>query len=274
MVQILTSWLVVGLSLILSLVPYSISKQRNPEKIWRIKSIEVAGSRELDRAVLQAQLHSTQIERWVTDSSIAEDIETNLRQLLQEHGFWEGDVSWYIVHDRDPDIRVVIKVSEGPKYHLGTIRVQAHTLLEDEEIAPLFSIKPGDVVDLKAIRKGCEIARRRNRLLEIYYKPSYHVDTTHHIVDVIFDLDENAPYYVAYVMFIGGGDPSKEEFLRSALGIRAGDVFLQSKMDSGIEVVNRIGLFQRIGEADCSVVPIKSPIKSLVGISVLLHPKR
>ena len=57
------------------------------------------------------------------------------------------------------DIQLVIPVSEGPRYKVGTFTFADNKVVKSEALKPIFKVKEGEYYSEKTVRKGLEKAR-------------------------------------------------------------------------------------------------------------------
>jgi outer membrane protein assembly factor BamA len=217
------------------------------ETIKRVDSIEISGSKTFDSQTLKAQLRRVKDGTSLTTAIIEWDIEVNLKGFLKEHGFLHCTVTFREIPRTAQDVDIHIAVSEGPQYRLGsldfkgnrlTIKVLPDGPIRAVNLANVFDIHPGDIVNIKKIKSGLDQVKRICEsfgYLQCSYIPEQDFDEQHGTMSLSVTIDPGTYYFISYVAFVRCRDQAQEEWLKTEIAkgsLRPNLIFIPESLKS------------------------------------------
>jgi outer membrane protein insertion porin family len=178
-------------------------------------------------------------------------------QVLEESN--DGKTQW---------IKLVIPITEGERYRVGSFSIDGNTVVRSEALAPVFEVAVGDWYNEEDIRDGLVKAR------ELYgaggymeftgfpdIKPS--VDGSELVpaallapgpkdpptVDVTMRLQEGQQYLVNRITFVGN-TTTRDNVIRREMRLVEGSVFNTEALKYSVRRLNQLGYFEQINEQD------------------------
>jgi outer membrane protein insertion porin family len=229
----------------------------------RVKEIVFTGNHAFSDGELRGQMHKVTPRRFLrfgsgsyTVEKWAEDQE-RLREHYLNHGYVTAAIGEPKVSYLDGTaglsnrravkwVRLEIPVTEGLQYRVGSVSFEGLTVFREEDVRPLFKLKPGDVYDDRALRKGYE------KLRELYGQNGYFQWTpltrrtpnpVRRVVDLVLSMDEDRKYYVGRILFTGN-DTTRDKVIRREVSMNEGDVFDTEALKQSIRRINQLGYFK------------------------------
>jgi outer membrane protein insertion porin family len=242
-----------------------LSKQDGPT--LRVKEVDFVGNRVFTDAELRRQLEVTgdggfwrsilgrniyTPEGWQADA-------TRLTQYMADRGYLKASVGNPSIEyinpgdetrsEGDIPIRLIIRINEGPIHRLLNLVVQEGKVVNDQFARAQFEIKFGDVVRANLLEQGL------NRLRHIYGRQGYikfapaidfkfiPISENEVLVDLTITLKEG-PLFILGRLEVTGNQRTLDAVIRRMIPLYEGEVFDYSKLVTGIERINRTGLFE------------------------------
>jgi outer membrane protein insertion porin family len=166
-------------------------------------------------------------------------------------------------------VQLVIPVTEGQRYRVGSFAIDGNTVVRSEVLAPLFKVTVGDWYNEKDVRDGLIKAR------EIYgaggymeftgfpdIKPTDDADAAvpdalvaapasqgPPTVDVTMRLQEGKQYLVNRITFVGN-TTTRDNVIRREMRLVEGSVFNTEALKYSVRRLNQLGYFEQINEQD------------------------
>jgi len=200
-----------------------------------------------ERNILKLKLHPALIKE-----TLYEDID-RIKDLYISKGFLDVQVS-------EPEITLVdgkkyiitIKIDEGERYKVGSVKVENNDLFTTKELLDLpdrKSIKPGEYFNsekVEFIKK--HILDNYNDLGYIFANVEVNkiVDKEKKQVDIVFNINKGNIYYVDKIK-ISGNYESRDSTIRRELRLAPGDVFKKDKLLRSQARLYRLGYYNMIG---------------------------
>ena len=260
-----------------------------------IRHITFTGNKAMGDAQLKSQLKETKenggfedfahLWNWIAgmmgdrtykETKFDEDAE-KIVSFYRDNGYIKANVGvpeLKVVNDSDDKkkryIDLLIPVTEGERYKVGTFDVAGNTVVKSDYLKPLFKTAPGEYYSEKKIRKGMEKAR------EIYgaggyfeftgfpdYKfrdepnpnepaapaalaapePSKPADKQPAIVDVTLRMVEGQQFFVNRITFTGN-TTTHDPVIRREMRLVEGGVFNTEALKYSVKRLNQLGYFK------------------------------
>jgi outer membrane protein insertion porin family len=178
-------------------------------------------------------------------------------KVLEESA--DGETRW---------VQLVIPVTEGERYRVGSFNIAGNTVVRSEALEPIFEVTVGDWYNEKDVRDGLVRAR------EMYGAGGYmeftgFPDITPNdrpdasvpaalvappsgeppSVDVTMRLQEGERYLVNRLTFVGN-TTTRDSVIRREMRLVEGSVFDTEALKYSVRRLNQLGYFEQIDEED------------------------
>jgi outer membrane protein insertion porin family len=198
---------------------------------------------------------------------IEADLETGVRSLYQDHGYFtvlvnepkikmtdtqRGFPFVLFGKGRGKKVDVTIPVEEGPEYRLGKFTVRGGKLFKPQITQAVLQMKEGDVFNLSKVRKALENYKKlygSYGYINFVATPDPTPDNKRHIVDLALDFDEGKQFFIHRIEFVGN-TKTRDKVIRRELLLNEGDIFSTSLWDYSILRVNQLGFFDPVKKED------------------------
>ncbi len=237
----------------------SVQDQVRAPKFRTLGAIEFTGNKFFDQDTLRKQLRLVRIGGSYDSNKLQADIESNLKGFLKENGFLQCETTWQEQSLSDGSVGIKINVVEGTQFHLGKLEIKGAKEFPVDELTPQFHLRPGDVLNFAEVKSALVRIQQMywdKGYVDFSYIPDQQFNQASQTADLIFTFDEGPRYRVAYIGIVGCGEQSEEDRVRAQIGLRPGDFFSQSALQASVAAINKLGLYQELGENDYAVVPL------------------
>jgi outer membrane protein insertion porin family len=187
-------------------------------------------------------------------------------------------------------VQLIIPVTEGERYRVGSFGIDGNTVVRSEALAPLFKVRVGDWYNEKDVRDGLVKAR------EVYGAGGYMEFTGFPdikpsddpnagvpeflaaplpegppTVDVTMRLQEGKQYLVNRITFVGN-TTTRDNVIRREMRLIEGSVFNTEALKYSVRRLNQLGYFEQINEQDQNATKVdKTPGRDgLVDVTMTL----
>jgi outer membrane protein insertion porin family len=208
----------------------------------------------------------------VQRQKLEEDIDRILA-LYNDHGFIQARVESHdIAVDRErASVTIVIRVVEGPQYHVDQISVTGVTLLPESEIRRQLKFKKGDVFSRSALRESV------NGIADLYstigrasadITPRTDQVAADAKVNIVLEIAEGPVVYVERIN-ISGNVRSEDKILRREIPMIEGDLFTLQKLTRARQRLINLGYFDMV---NVTTAPGSDKTKIIVNVEVTEKP--
>src|SRR5215469_15056081 len=250
------------------------AQQKPDEKRLRITVIKFEGNRVFSQEQLRSQFRLV-CEAGLVNSRLGCDIYdpakltadlARVKQFLADNGYLTPYIDKarieYVNPQDEPKqtgtfpIRLVIPMSEGSLHRLRRLSVTGATLISNDQAAANFKIKPGDVLRGDLIDEGVERLRQMyGRLGYLQFNPVLDFKSTpgpqgETLVDLTITIDEGRRQYRLARIVVTGNTHARTSTILRMIPLDPGDVFDYSRLQHGLNQLNRSGLFEPILPTD------------------------
>jgi outer membrane protein insertion porin family len=198
-----------------------------------------------------------------------EDLATRLPEFYGERGFIDFAVvsDTLIVDPQTGKARLVIEVSEGPRYRLGSFTVEGNSRFPTEHLERIYTSQRqsvlglpfgrteererGEVFDHTTLRSASQ------RVEQMYRNEGYLYAQVEPIVrrnpssssgeeptvDVVWAISERSPFYIRRVSIIGNTN-THESVIRDRIVVFPGDVYDEARLIQSYQSISALGFFE------------------------------
>jgi outer membrane protein insertion porin family len=152
---------------------------------------------------------------------------------------------------------IEVTMREGELYHIGDVTIQGNTVIPDEKLQSLLTVRKGDLYNYGKIEKF------RTEASDLYGKDGYifaHVGMVPkptpetRVVNLVFDIEEGIPYHLRRLTF-RGNTMTRDYVLRREMALDEGDLFNMENFERSIRKINGLGYFRFTGAPVIERVP-------------------
>lgn len=243
----------------------NISIAVNEGEISKIRSIEFTGNKVFSDRTLRTQMELSTPNwlSWYTKrdqysrQKLGADLET-LRSYYLNRGYLDfriESVNVSITPDKR-DIAVTINVSEGERYTISSVKLGGELLGLDEDLAPLVTVKPGDVFNAEQVNAiGKAVTDRMSTLGYAFATANPVPEPNRETREVAFTIivDPGRRVYVRRIN-IAGNTRTKDEVVRREVRQFEAGWFDADRVRLSKERLDRLGYFETV-TVDTPAVP-------------------
>ena len=201
------------------------------------------------------------------DDKLRGDMQERLPKFYGEHGFVDFQVldDTLLVNDSTGKAELVLKVSEGEPYHVGTFEIVGNRRFSTDELTELFPFKTEQrtgVLGMGGTTHGAAVFSQAKwddattDLYSRYHNEGYIYAQVRNdvirrtgadgkpMVDLRWVINEGQPAIINKVE-IAGNDITHERVIRDAIVLIPGDVFRQDALIRSYQNISNLGFFNQ-----------------------------
>jgi outer membrane protein insertion porin family len=152
---------------------------------------------------------------------------------------------------------LTVPITEGQQYTLGEITMTGNTVFPDASLRLQIPLREGQVLNNRLLEYGIErISNGYQDRGHLYSNVVRRIERRpgEQVADVTVQIDEDEPYYVGRIDFVGN-TATQDRVLRRELLLLEGQLYSKSLLDLSKRKINQLGYWQSMGE------PIIEPIE-------------
>ncbi|MFZ7128309.1 MAG: outer membrane protein assembly factor BamA [Desulfobacterales bacterium] len=221
----------------------------------RIETIRFEGNKTFSDKQLRKKMQSKEkgFFYWLTASGdldtekLAQDV-VILQQFYQTQGYINARVSDPTISFEDDGIEILVKISEGDRYRLGSVSVTGDLIAPEEEIKSRLQVSEEEYFNRELLQKDILT------LTDFYgeegfayadIRPKIDQDNETLEVDVEYRIDKGNLVYFDEII-IGGNTKTLDKVIRRQLKIYEQELYNGSELKYGIQRLHRLDYFQDI----------------------------
>lgn len=227
-------------------------KPPEPQVYVHVVQVEFAPDIKIPRAIQDeivkseaGKMHEEDADSDYLKDVAAEVAEVSVRGSLQSAGYFRvlADAKATVLKTKGQDIDVVVTVSAEPgnQYRTGEIEFKdadpdRALAYSPETLRTLIPLRPGDLLDVDAIRKGLRDLTNlygTEGYIDMTAEPEFKIDEATKIIDMTIRVDEQKQYRIREIEF-WGARPQVERQLKESFQ-KSGEVFDKSRMEQFIK---------------------------------------
>jgi len=201
------------------------------------------------------------------DEKLREDLQERLPKFYGDHGYVDFQVlhDTVVVDDTSGKATLLVQVSEGEPYRVGTFEIVDNRRFSTEELQPLFPFKGesrSGFLGMGGVQRGpayfdqAKWDDAAQQLRTLYYNNGYIYMSVRPevirrtgadgkpVVDLRWVISEGQPAIVNKIE-IAGNDVTHERVIREAIVLLPGDVFRQDALIRSYQNISNLGFFQQ-----------------------------
>jgi outer membrane protein insertion porin family len=153
---------------------------------------------------------------------------------------------------------ISIEIAEGPKYKVGEITAEGYEALKEKDITKNFKIKKGAIYAQEKIGEtlqGIYESYSDIGYLQASINPQFDKEPETGIVNIIFDIKENARVYVGNI-YVDGLVSTKDKVIRREVLVKSGDPLSASKVRRSMQRIYNLGFIDGV---EPKLLPTQTP---------------
>jgi outer membrane protein assembly complex protein YaeT len=225
----------------------------------KLRAIDVVGNKRFDTATLRERM-GTQVASMLqphgrySQAILANDLQA-IKNLYLANGYESVKVSSEILNDYDDapgEMKIVVKVDEGPLVLVGRLGIRGAHAVGEEEIRSLINTQAGQPFSEAAVAEDREVVmndyfNRGFPSVQLESSATY-ADAAHTRMDVVYELHEGEREYVNRVL-VSGVEHTKPHIVNRAVVIQQGAPLSQEKMLQTQRNMYDLGIFNEVQTA-------------------------
>jgi outer membrane protein insertion porin family len=237
-----------SLALVSALLTLTIEQAPPANQSRRLSGIEFTGNKFFDSDTLRSAFRHSRIGNAFQPGALEADIEMNLKALLKARGFVRCEFSSEELPEGEKDVRVRIRVNEGPQFRLSKLELRGVTLFPTDDLLSRLNLRAGEIFDTSKLKNGLDQIRQmyeEKGYISWSYLPEQSFDEANQTLAMKFTFVEDIPHYVGWIV-VTGAKPENDERIRGALTVKEGTLFRPSALKASVEALGRLGLFEKV----------------------------
>lgn len=223
------------------------------EKIY-IKDITIEGNQAFSDSKILDQIQTGEhwFMSWLTESGLLDQLKIKQdTQLIQafyaDNGYLDAKVSDPVITQDEEWLYINFKVSEGPRYRVGTVEMEGDDLGDRQTLLSLMKMREEKYVSRKTVRD--DILKLTDHFAEKGYafaniKPRF-LKAEGDRMDVIFDIEKGKLVYIDRIV-IRGNSRTHDNVIRRELRIEEGGVFDAKALRLSNQALQRLQFFEEV----------------------------
>jgi outer membrane protein insertion porin family len=200
------------------------------------------------------------------DEKLRADLQERLPKFYGEHGYVDFQVldDTLLVDDTTGKAELVLRISEGAPYHVGTFEIVGNRRFSTDELERLYPFRAAQrtgLLGLGGVRSGPAVFSQAawddatTSLYTLYHNEGYiyaqirpdvirRTENGRPVVDLRWLINEGQPAIVNKVE-IAGNDVTHERVIRDQIVLLPGDVFRQDALLRSYQNISNLGFFNQ-----------------------------
>ena len=201
------------------------------------------------------------------DSAYQKDLaneiaEVPVRGALRNRGYFKVTAAAKLTvlwsEEADVGAAVAISATPGPQYRMGDIRIVSTDsgyplVISPEVLRGLIPLQRGELFSVEKVRSGLQnlaLVYGREGYVDMTPEPDTEVEEDRKTVDLVVKIDQQVPYHVGSIEFLGVNAVTREKLMESLP--KPGEVFDRTKLDEFFKI-NRTILPPDVSREDVNV---------------------
>ncbi len=168
------------------------------------------------------------------------------------------------------DLYLILSISEGSQYRVGTFSIEGHTVFEDHELYNSVKTTPGEIFNRTQLKKDIDA------IIDLYMDKGYARADVDPVIDVNeeektagirMSITEGGIFHIGRID-ITGNIKTRDKVIRREMRLDEGDTFSKSRMKRSYQRINNLNYFETV-----DVKPTLRTEEQLMDIDVNVEEK-
>lgn len=203
------------------------------------------------------------------------DLQRNVRSYMWSKGYFQArigepeviglgvqrtdfipliDLPLPLISSKDDTLRIVVPVSEGKVYRVGTVKIEGNSIFSEQQIIGALGLKTGDIANGKKLSDGVyeEMKKAYGSQGFVQYDAEFEPEFKDNpnnpnegIVDVTVTINEGKQFTLRRLEFTGNTF-TRDRVLRREFLLNEGDIYNQNYLEISVARVNQTQYFDPI----------------------------
>jgi outer membrane protein insertion porin family len=227
-----------------------------------ISAIKFVGNAHISSGTLRGQMDTTDyiwLFSWITgggryQEDMFQDDLDKLRNYYKSKGYLDVDIPDSAVELQYPEkdeMRIVIHVTEGRQYHVGTVTISGNTIFQTDRLMKLLTIKNGDIFAPATVDKNVDLLRDfygEHGYLDTFVRADRKPNLETGKIDLNFVIAESDKFFVEGIN-IQGNNKTRSSVIVRELALAPGDVFDTVRMKTSEARLKNTRFFDEVNLA-------------------------
>ncbi len=227
----------------------------------KIKTIGFAGNEHLSEKELKGAMRQRErhLFSWLTGSGVYNPDElamdlVALREAYLDEGYLDVQIGEPVIEPVSSSfVSLTVPVQEGPRYRLGTIRIEGISLFPESQVRSMITNRVSDVASIGALNQTRQslndfYGSRGYVSTRVAYRlnPEYSRDEQGNpVVDVEYTIREGELAYIRDIL-IQGNSRTRDKVIRRELTVYPGQVMNEVKIRTSEARLRNLGYFSYV----------------------------
>ncbi len=224
---------------------------------YRIASVSFAGNETFTDSQLQKVIETKRRSLFslLTGSGrlVEEVLEEDRQRVLnyyQDHGYLKALVAnpQVVVQKKEKSLLVVIPLTEGEQYHLGSLDLSGDTLVPLEQIKEIIDSREGEIFRRSSFSKDLfTINTIYTEKGYAYVKVDYasRLNPEQRTIDVVINVDKGNQARIGTIV-ITGNIATRDKVIRRNISFKEGDLFNSADLRKSRRTIMNLGFFESV----------------------------
>jgi len=217
----------------------------------KVLRVSIEGNRSFSdrklRKLMSTKKSSLIFRREFDSVSFERDLDA-IVAFYRSNGFLEARVLGKEVRPdgKGRGVYVIVRISEGRRFHVGEVRFEGNELLPEDELLRLISLRPGEVYRpprLDEDRRLVQVAYAEKGLINAKVVQAVDIDAGSAAVDITYRISEGRPVRIRNII-VKGARKVNRSIIRKGLRFRGGEIYSYSKVVRSQGDLFQTGLFK------------------------------
>jgi outer membrane protein insertion porin family len=219
-----------------------------------VGEIRIVGNKHLREKDIKGKLQTSELFLWFFGGTLKrEELRRDLdriRAYYLDNGFLDIAVEEpeIQIEEAKRELRIVIRVEEGPQYRIGNLVVKGNSLFTEAEIRGRMRTRAGGIFSREALQ--ADIVAITDRYAERGYlfadaAPVTDIQRAETIVHVSLEITEGRQAYINRVEIVGNAR-TRDKVVRREIPLVEGDVFNSALLQAGRKNLEATGFFEDV----------------------------
>lgn len=203
------------------------------------------------------------------------DLQRNVRSYMWSKGYFQArigepevigtgvkrtdfipliDLPLPLISSKDDTLRIVVPVTEGKVYRVGTVKIEGNSIFSEQQIIGALGLKTGDIANGKKLSDGVyeEMKKAYGSQGFVQYDAEFEpefkdnpANANEGIVDVTVTINEGKQFTLRRLEFTGNTF-TRDRVLRREFLLNEGDIYNQNFLEISVARVNQTQYFDPI----------------------------
>ncbi len=224
-----------------------------------VRQIVFEGNKAFTDSDLRGVMDNIEVSKWWKFWSSAKfdpkkfkEDKKSIVKYYQENGYRDAEVlsDSLIYYNHNEDLKIIIKMYEGPKYFVRNIKWEGNTIFPDRVLNERLDFKKGDVYNYKKFEQNLHGNQAQNDVSALYLDNGYlmfnvkptEIKVGKDSIDLDIRVEEKNQFKIGKVD-IFGNDKTKDKVIRRELYAIPGNYFSRSDLFRSVQGLANLKYF-------------------------------